>query len=371
MQVDAELCGGNIFVVGHRNGTMEIGLRSDNAANILQWFHFRVHTRPFASVKLAITNAMTATFSGGFFDYQAFASYDLDHWFRVPTEMDGGRRLVIHHRPELSTTYYSYFAAYPLARIASLLGVVERSERARVIQIGWSVEGRPLPLVILGQERPGKRRVWIVARQHPGETMASWFVEGAITRLLGEDEASVDALLDEAVVYIMPNMNPDGSTRGNFRTNAAGKDLNREWLFPDARTSPEVLAVRNLMEETGVDLFLDVHGDEDAYTAFAIGCEGSVTYSDRIHALERRFAQSLAQRDGSFSSRYDYGANDPGKGDMSIGNNWVGMRFNCLSLTIEMPFKAVPQLGGFGPEHASQLGRSSMDVVLESLGVLR
>lgn len=29
-----------------------------------------------------------------------------------------------------------------------------------------------------GEAGKGKKRVWIVARQHPGESMAEWFVEG-------------------------------------------------------------------------------------------------------------------------------------------------------------------------------------------------
>jgi murein tripeptide amidase MpaA len=33
-------------------------------------------------------------------------------------------------------------------------------------------------------------------------------------------------------------MNPDGSVRGNLRTNAAGANLNREWLNPTHGTQP-------------------------------------------------------------------------------------------------------------------------------------
>lgn len=29
-----------------------------------------------------------------------------------------------------------------------------------------------------GDAGKGKKRVWIIARQHPGESMAEWFVEG-------------------------------------------------------------------------------------------------------------------------------------------------------------------------------------------------
>lgn len=30
----------------------------------------------------------------------------------------------------------------------------------------------------VGEYEKGKKTVWIIARQHPGESMAEWFVEG-------------------------------------------------------------------------------------------------------------------------------------------------------------------------------------------------
>ena len=48
-------------------------------------------------------------------------------------------------------------------------------------------------------------------------------------------------------------MNPDGSRRGHLRTNAAGSNLNREWQEPSAEKSPEVLCVRDKIEQTGLD----------------------------------------------------------------------------------------------------------------------
>ena len=69
-------------------------------------------------------------------------------------------------------------------------------------------------------------------------------------------------MLERAVIYLVPNMNPDGSRRGHLRTNAAGANLNREWAEPSTERSPEVLCVFNKMRETGLDFGLDVHGDE-------------------------------------------------------------------------------------------------------------
>ena len=54
---------------------------------------------------------------------------------------------------------------------------------------------------------------------------------------------------EPAAAKQVPNMNPDGSWRGHLRTNATGANLNREWLEPSKERSPEVLAVRNFMDE--------------------------------------------------------------------------------------------------------------------------
>ena len=40
-------------------------------------------------------------------------------------------------------------------------------------------------------------------------------------------------LLERAVFYVVPNMNPDGSALGNLRTNAAGANLSGSVAVPD------------------------------------------------------------------------------------------------------------------------------------------
>lgn len=69
-------------------------------------------------------------------------------------------------------------------------------------------------------------------------------------------------LLKRATLYIVPNMNPDGSWRGHLRTNAVGMNLNRCWDAPSLDECPEVYHVLQQMRATGVDMFVDVHGDE-------------------------------------------------------------------------------------------------------------
>src|SRR5262249_2963795 len=154
-----------------------------------------------------------------------------------------------------------------------LLGRVAESRRARVRELGTTIEGREVSMVILGDAGANKRPVWIIARQHPGETMAEWFVEGMLERLIDASDPVARALLEGAFVHIVPKMNPDGSVHGNLRTNAAGANLNREWMAPSVERSPEVLHTRAAMRETGVAAFLDVHGDEALPYVFVDGCE--------------------------------------------------------------------------------------------------
>jgi hypothetical protein len=56
---------------------------------------------------------------------------------------------------------------------------------------------------------------------------------------------------------------------------------------------------------------------------------------------------------------------------LRIANNWVGERFDCLSMTIEMPFKDVSPAEGFSPERAKIFGHRSLECIHEMLGVLR
>ena len=42
------------------------------------------------------------------------------------------------------------------------------------------------------------------------------------------------------------------------------------------------------MEETGCDLFIDVHGDEELTYNFIAGNEGIPSWDDRLHSLQVR-----------------------------------------------------------------------------------
>jgi len=54
-----------------------------------------------------------------------------------------------------------------------------------------------------GEPGKDKKAVWIIARQHPGESMAEWFMEGFLDELTDPHNAFSNRALKEAVFYVV------------------------------------------------------------------------------------------------------------------------------------------------------------------------
>ncbi|MBT8448667.1 MAG: hypothetical protein KJO69_03205, partial [Gammaproteobacteria bacterium] len=299
------------------------------------------------------------------------ASYDRDNWFRVPTSYTDGQ-LVIEHLHEEEVIYYAYFAPYTYERHMDLLMACQESHLVRLEHLGETLDGRDMTLVNISTESDvPKKKVWVIARQHPGETMAEWLVEGMLARLLDEDDPVARSLLEVADFYIVPNMNPDGGYRGHLRTNAVGANLNREWLTPTMTRSPEVYLVREKMLATGVDMFLDIHGDEAIPYNFLAGCEGIPAYDAAFDAKQQRFIQDFLNATPDFQIKHGYPKSAPGQANLTMATTWVGEQFGCISFTLEMPFKdnldLPDELYGWSPERCVRLGEALCMPILDSI----
>jgi murein tripeptide amidase MpaA len=313
-------------------------IRKDSHADFRQWFHFRLSDARGMACTLRFENAGACTYPEGWKNYRAVASYDREHWFRVPTRYDG-TVMTVEHTPERDAVWYAYFEPYSHERHQALIGRVGDSPLARVERLGASVEGRDIDLVTIGGGGAAKKTFWIIARQHPGESMAEWFVEGLIERLLERADPVARRLTEGAVVHIVPNMNPDGSVRGNLRTNAAGANLNREWMSPSMELSPEVFVVRERLRETGVDVFLDIHGDEGLPYVFVAGSEMLPGFTPEQAEAQKAFIADFKRASPDFQDVHGYSAGKYRQDALKLASKWVGHTFGCLSLTLELPFK--------------------------------
>jgi len=166
-------------------------------------------------------------------------------------------------------------------------------------------------------------------------------------------------------------MNPDGSVRGNLRTNAAGANLNREWLNPTMERSPEVFLVKQKMAEVGCDLFLDIHGDEGLPYVFVAGSESLPTFTAAQAEAQQYFIDNFLIASPDFQDEFGYGATPYTEETLTIASTYVTHAFGCLSLTLEMPFKdnandPDPEAGWSGARSA-ELGKAVLQPVLQSL----
>ena len=208
MKVSSNFDGGNIECLEMGSSSnIRLHIVKDSNAEFLQWFYFRLTGARDIECGLKIENAGVVSYPNGWKEYRAVASYDREYWFRVDTSYDG-KVMTISHRPDHDSVYYAMFAPYSLERHADMLASAQISSNVRLVNLGETLDGQDLDMLVVGEDTKEKRKCWIVARQHPGETMASWWTEGLLHRLSDENDPVARALVAKAVFYIVPNMNP-------------------------------------------------------------------------------------------------------------------------------------------------------------------
>ena len=376
LHISSDFDSGNIQVLDTSNPLqVKLAIKPDTKSPHFQWFHFKVdgltpgHTHHFQ-----LSNASQSSYNKAWDGYQAVASYDQENWFRVPSGFDG-TSLNIHFAAEQPQAWFAYFEPYSRARHDQLIKNALQWSGCELLATGKSVEGRDIQLLRKGSGASHKRKIWIIAQQHPGEHMAEWFMEGLLERLEQGSDPQMRKLLDYADLYLIPNMNPDGAFHGHLRTNANGQDLNRAWQNTSPQVSPEVFFALEQMSQYGVDLFLDIHGDEEIPYVFTAGCEGNPGYTQRLATLEERFRTHLSALTKDFQTTHGYTRDLPGQANMTLACNSVGQRFDCLSLTLEMPFKdnndaPNPQTGWDG-KRSKQLARDVLTTLSAMVKELR
>ena len=371
ISITAAFDSGNIEVLSIEGATARLAIRKDHQSEFYQWFHFRVGNCAGRELTLKITGLAGSAYPEGWPGYRAAVSEDRSFWGRAETtydrEEDGGT-LTIRYRPEGALAWFAYFAPYSWERHQDLVAEAALAPGVSHRTLGLSLDGRTIDCLDMGY---GETQVWLYARQHPGESMAEWWMEGALSMLTDPADPVARRLRQLCTFHVVPNCNPDGSVRGHLRTNAAGVNLNREWHEPSPERSPEVLAIRNAMDETGVHFAMDVHGDEAIAANFLAGFEGIPSWTDELGAAYARYRAILERRTPDFQTTLGYPVAAGGKANLSMSTNQLAHRYGAVSMTLEMPFKDHDPLPdpvqGWSPERSRQLGRDCLGALLEWL----
>lgn len=370
--INAAFDAGNIIVeTAEDPSDIRLSIRKDTKSDFYQWFYFRLTGAKDTPCTLRITNAAGAAFKGGWEDYRVVASYDREEWFRVPDTRYENGHLVWDHTPETDGIYYAYFAPYSMERHADLIADCLDHEGVSLEVLGTSVEGQAMDCLSVGE---GDKTIWVIARQHPGESMAEWWMEGFLARLLDEEDAVAQHLRREVTFRIVPNMNPDGSRHGNLRTNAVGANLNREWGVSTPERSPEVHCVIAAMDADKPALCLDVHGDEALPYNFIAGAEGIPGYTQKQATNLAAFLEAYKKASPDFQTKVGYGLSKPGTANLTMCTNFTAHRYDCLAMTLEMPFKdnadAPDEAVGWSPDRCADLGGAVLDAMADVVAQL-
>ena len=118
----------------------------------------------------------------------------------------------------------------------------------------------------------------VAARVHPGESNASFIMQGFLKFITSQATEAVE-LRKRVVFKVIPMTNPDGVIAGNYRTSLSGNDLNRQFLSPSAKLHPTVDHIKKLCRSILTQAnqpepflgFIDIHGHSRKKSVFMYG----------------------------------------------------------------------------------------------------
>ena len=115
-------------------------------------------------------------------------------------------------------------------------------------------------------------------------------------------------------------------------------------------------------------LCLDVHGDEALPYNFIAGAQGIPGYTEKQDADLLAFLEAYKNASSDFQTEVGYPISKPGKANLTMCTNFVAHRYDCLAMTLEMPFKdnanAPDEEEGWSPDRSAELGASTIDAML-------
>lgn len=367
MHIYSNFDSGNIEIASIKPQNVELIIPKDTNSDFLQWFYFKMSDIKIGSKQnVRITNAGDSAYPDGWENYRVNVSYDNENWFRINTSYENGV-LAFEIPTDQQELYVAYFEPFSYKQHLALIDFAANSDLCEVERLCNSPEGKAVALLVIGVPTVDKKKIWFTARQHPGETMTEWFIQGLVKELSDETNKDSQELLKNHCFYIIPNMNIDGSIAGNLRVNSLGVNYNREWENPSMEQSPEVYYCIEKMDAVGVDFLMDVHGDEAIPYNFVTSLMGIPSLKEDTITKEDTFKQHWMNVTKEFQDEYKYENSLPGKANLKVCSKQIGERFGNMAYTLEMPFKdsdTNPNLKlGWNGKRAMEFGASVLKVI--------
>ncbi|XP_053609531.1 cytosolic carboxypeptidase 1-like isoform X7 [Plodia interpunctella] len=161
----------------------------------------------------------------------------------------------------------------------------------------YSLNSNEIPLLTISSEDnttspiADREIVFLTARVHPGESNASWVMDGTLGFLLG-DTAAAAALRTKYVFKIVPMLNVEGVINGCHRCGLTNEDLNRRWCKPNPVLHPSIYHTKGLIEylvrvwKKPPLVYCDYHGHSRKKNVFFYGCAAAESWCSNDRLLQ-------------------------------------------------------------------------------------
>ena len=221
------------------------------------WFYFKISDLDENKIcKITIKNINNI--DNDWLGFTVPYSYDNISWYRIKNTIVDLKTNTISWeiKPQRNHIWFSYYPPYPFKKS------VEIAKKYNGIILG-KVNNKPIYYIKKGT---GDKHVWILARQHPGETIGSWMLEGFLLQL---HKKKYNNILKHYTFHIIVNANPMGTIMGHWYTTEDGINMNRDWLN---KKSKNVQIISKEILKTECYLCIDLHGEEGSKKHFIAYC---------------------------------------------------------------------------------------------------
>ena len=208
--------------INQGNNKFVITIKPENTPiNSSPWYAFKVVADQPTQVKVTIQIAGKRVNR-----YLPKISHDMVTW-RTHTHKIRGKRLEFNVDASPKVLYIAAQEVINNQYYLDWAKHLETTTQVKQSRLGESIQGRP----IYKLESKGNSDEWLVVlgRLHPPEITGALALFPFVETLLADNKFA-ENFRKKFNVLIIPNLNPDGVAMGNWRHNANGVDLNRDWI---------------------------------------------------------------------------------------------------------------------------------------------